>query len=175
MVIPFVSVLRGSLMHRQRERVAQCHELGAPGIIRGTAIVRCSGTRYWPLALNRVVRDHRPEREFQAYASPVYLIEINILLFAFHVFANLETAKASSSAARRHPKLENRKRPDGRRRKTIGRCLKWVNNGPEAMSASRPLLLHSAVKVDILKFAATWGVLRATNLSNAPPHGREKA
>jgi hypothetical protein len=37
-----------------------------------------------------------PERSLQAYARPVYLIEINILLFAFHVFAKLETAKASS-------------------------------------------------------------------------------
>jgi hypothetical protein len=36
-----------------------------------------------------------PERSLQAYARPVYLIEINILLFAFHVFAKLETAKAS--------------------------------------------------------------------------------
>jgi hypothetical protein len=81
-----------------------------------------------------------PERSLQAYARPVYLIEINILLFAFHVFAKLETAKASSdlpmkSAAGRHPKLENRKGPDERRRKRL-KPLADVGNGSKADIAS---------------------------------------
>jgi hypothetical protein len=49
----------------------------------------------WPLTLNRVVRDHDPDRQFQSHARPVYLIEINVLQFSFQVFAKLETAQAS--------------------------------------------------------------------------------
>jgi hypothetical protein len=49
----------------------------------------------WSRALNRVVRDHDPERQFQSHARPMYLIKINVLQFPFQAFAKLETGQAS--------------------------------------------------------------------------------
>jgi len=129
MVVPFVSVLRRPLMRQQhcasRNAMNSVHQAlsGAPlssdvpGLGSWDSVAgRWRSTEWYGT--------RAPERSLQAYARPVYLIEINILLFAFHVFAKLETAKASSdlpmkSAAGRHPKLENRKGPDERRRKRL--------------------------------------------------------
>jgi hypothetical protein len=46
----------------------------------------------WPLALNRVVRDH-PERQFQSHARPMYLIKINVLQFPFQDSPNWKRPK----------------------------------------------------------------------------------
>jgi hypothetical protein len=47
----------------------------------------------WLLALNRVVRDHDPERQFQSHARPMYLIKIKCLAISVSGFAKWKRPK----------------------------------------------------------------------------------